>query len=887
DNAIIEKWTGVDGYPFVVRYLNQTTSENGKIRGLQSSDGSNSSGVNSTVTVNDEQFHHIAFLKEGSNISLYIDGILQGTGQDTATGITQNGSPLFLGRRGANNTEFDTFFTGSIDEVAIYNSALSPSAIADQYDVGQGRITAMPLGGLMIANANSITANAAINANSIDMTSNRITLQEFTTTSSGNAVSLTADEINLTGGANSITGIGNLLLQPRTASENIVIAGVEQSGTLDLSLNDLAALSDGFNSITIGRDNSSGAIRVANNVTFQDPVTIQSPVGPGTISANSTIIGLDNASITLTANQDITLQDITTVNNQISIISNSGDIIANSIDAGSDVILKASEGAIRILDTIPSTNLSIRANNSITIESGTPKFTIGDATTNGTALNITDGDGTISATPNFIVPGGIYQHEQGNITIITPLVLPEPSPEPPPEPLPEPLPLDPIISVQPTPPPPLTQTVTDEKNKDLILRTTTREDVARFLDQNQIPEAILFIDILFSEELGAYIEQRTTRELKSFADIQERLNATTSATGTKPAILYTFARPEQLDLVLVTPSGIPIHKSVPTAKREVLLETIADLRRQITNPIKLNTTSYLPAAQQLYQWIIAPLETELKTQGINTIVFAMDTGLRSVPVAALHDGQQFLVENYNLGLIPSLNLTDTRYQSLQDTQILAMGAAQFTDANPLPAVPTELAIITGKLWQGKSFLNQEFTLENLKAQRQEQPFGIIHLATHGEFKPGQPDNSYIHLWDTKLRLDQLRELRWYDPPVELLVLSACRTAVGDEQAELGFAGLAVQAGVKSALGSLWYVSDEGTLGLMSEFYRQLQNAPIKSEALRQAQLGMIQEKVRLEAGELHGSGENLTLPPELAQLGDKNLSHPYYWSAFTMIGSPW
>jgi CHAT domain-containing protein len=174
-------------------------------------------------------------------------------------------------------------------------------------------------------------------------------------------------------------------------------------------------------------------------------------------------------------------------------------------------------------------------------------------------------------------------------------------------------------------------------------------------------------------------------------------------------------------------------------------------------------------------------------------------------------------------------------------------------------------------------------------QRAQTPFGIIHLATHGEFKLGSPRNSYIQLWDTKLRLDQLRQLGWNNPPVELLVLSACRTAVGDEQAEFGFGGLAVAAGVKSAVASLWYVSDEGTLGLMSEFYQQLKTAPIKAEALRQAQIAMIKGQVRLEGGQLLTTGSRgaVPLPPELAQSGGKNLSHPAYWAAFTMIGSPW
>jgi CHAT domain-containing protein len=138
-------------------------------------------------------------------------------------------------------------------------------------------------------------------------------------------------------------------------------------------------------------------------------------------------------------------------------------------------------------------------------------------------------------------------------------------------------------------------------------------------------------------------------------------------------------------------------------------------------------------------------------------------------------------------------------------------------------------------------------------------------------------------------LNQLEELKLSNPQVELLVLSACTTAVGDEQAELGFAGLAVHAGVKSALASLWYVSDVGTLGLMTEFYQQLRTAPIKAEALRQAQLAMLRGEVRLQDGYLVRSGNNqaLPLPSELAARGDRNLSHPYYWAAFTMIGSPW
>ena len=524
------------------------------------------------------------------------------------------------------------------------------------------------------------------------------------------------------------------------------------------------------------------------------------------------------------------------------------------------------------------------AGGSITIRHGggiTTPFIIGNLSLpsqNGTAGSITTGSATIS---NFTVPAPPAIFTQGNIQIIT---------SAPPS-------LAPVATdfFGITPSSPKDDMASKEENitnpilssTKAVLYSTKREEITGFLNSGNTSQAVLSMDILFTEELGAYINQPVSQELQSFAAIQNRLSGIAAQTGTKPAIVYTFARPEQLDLVLVTPSGIPIHKSVPTAKREALLQTVKQFRQEITNPAKRNTTSYLASSQKLYQWMIAPLEQELQAAGINTIVFSMDNGLRSLPVAALHDGKQFLVEKYSLGLIPSVNLTDTRYQSLKDAQVLAMGASKFADQNPLPAVPVELETITPKLWQGKSFLNEAFTLDNLKSQRANQPFGIIHLATHGEFKPGAPSNSYIQLFDTQLKLNQLRQLGWNNPPVELLVLSACRTAVGDEDAELGFAGLAVQAGVKSAVASLWYVSDEATFGLMTQFYRQLKVAPIKAEALRDAQLAMIKGQVRLSLGHLHESGEKLPLPPELAKLGDRSLEHPYYWAAFTMIGSPW
>ncbi|MEA5468942.1 CHAT domain-containing protein [Spirulina sp. 06S082] len=355
---------------------------------------------------------------------------------------------------------------------------------------------------------------------------------------------------------------------------------------------------------------------------------------------------------------------------------------------------------------------------------------------------------------------------------------------------------------------------------------------------------------------------------------------------------------DELEIVLVTQAGTIIRHKMTGITRKQVIASANQFRRTITNIRR--PTQFLNPSQQLYQWLIAPIERDLQKRGIDNLVFIVDAGLRSIPFAALHDGDNFLIEHYNIGLVPSLSLIDPQYRKLGDAEVLAMGADTFSDRDPLPAVSVELEVISDRLWQGESFLNEDFTLEILIGARAARDFRIVHLATHAEFKPGQPNNSYIQFNSQRLPLDRFKELGFDKPPVDLLVLSACRTALGDSEAELGFAGLALAAGVKSALGSLWYVNDAGTLGLMTgfyeglgslgliaTFYEGLGDSSIKAEALRQAQLSMLRGEIRLEPGKLLTSGNNFTLPSEISQQGVLDLTHPYYWSGFTMIGSPW
>ena len=404
--------------------------------------------------------------------------------------------------------------------------------------------------------------------------------------------------------------------------------------------------------------------------------------------------------------------------------------------------------------------------------------------------------------------------------------------------------------------------------------------------------------------------------------VANTLRTLAQQTGERAAVIYGVSLQDQLHLLLVLPGPQPIAQAAPTlvasvaptqglltqapntqvihrfiraVSRSDVLAVTQQLQRDVSDLRQTDTTTYLASAQKLHQWLISPLESHLKTHHIDTLLFAMDDGLRSIPFAALHDGQQFLIEKYRMALIPSFGLTETRPTNLKTQSMLAMGISKSTQGLPrLPAVPSEISMLADRLWQGRSHatLNEQSTLANLKSYNRQQRYGIIHLATHAEFRPGQVDNSFIQFWNRKLTLGQLtglsQELRWQSQPaVEMLVFSACQTALGNKEAELGFAGSALKAGVRSTIASLWLVNDEGSLGLMTKFYDALRHAPTKAEALRQAQIAMIHGTLHIKDGQLQLSeSSRIPLPTELAiGGGERGFSHPYFWAAYTVVGN--
>ncbi|KPQ35546.1 MAG: hypothetical protein HLUCCA11_09860 [Phormidesmis priestleyi Ana] len=438
------------------------------------------------------------------------------------------------------------------------------------------------------------------------------------------------------------------------------------------------------------------------------------------------------------------------------------------------------------------------------------------------------------------------------------------------------------------------------------------------------------LDETYRQHLG--IPNDDFQNLVTVGTLQRSLAQTENATGLKPAFVYVYFVPsaetenpsehpnDELEIMVVTADGVAMRQRQWGVTRSQLTAASHQLRQQVTSQFS-SARQYLPPAQQLYNWIMAPIVQTLSNSNISSLGFVMDVGLRTLPIAALHSGDRYLIEDYSLGLLPSFSLTNfselgesSRPQTaFEPMQVLAMGASRFENQPSLPAVEAELRIVANKQAQNnrdiaqpnlsltassnhpsngelhsQAFLNEDFVLANIQTQLENPDYDILHLATHATFESNSAENSYIQLWNDKLKINEIDQLKLNKSSIRLIVLSACNTALGSPASEYGFAGLAVSAGTRTALASLWPVSDEGTLGFMSQFYHYLEYSPAQVEALRQAQLRMIEGKLEIVNGTIYKAGnEVLAVLPELKESGQWDFSHPFYWSAFTMIGNPW
>jgi CHAT domain-containing protein len=301
--------------------------------------------------------------------------------------------------------------------------------------------------------------------------------------------------------------------------------------------------------------------------------------------------------------------------------------------------------------------------------------------------------------------------------------------------------------------------------------------------------------------------------------------------------------------------------SAPVSQSQV--EMMTEQALETLNPI-FSDSERLQASAQLYDWLIRPAEAMLSQHHIKTLVFVLDGELRNMPMAALYDGQAYLVERYSVAVTPGLQLLEPRSLNAQDRrQVLIGGLTQSRQGfSALPGVATESAQIATNVG-ADVFLDQKFTEDNLQTQISETSFPVVHLATHGQFS-SKVEETFILTWDSRVTIDGLRHLLQTRSardaePIELLVLSACQTAEGDKRATLGLAGLAVRSGARSTLATLWAVNDESTAEFMAEFYAVLAQQQVnKAESLRQAQLALLK---------------------------NPKYRHPYYWAPFVLIGN--
>jgi len=194
------------------------------------------------------------------------------------------------------------------------------------------------------------------------------------------------------------------------------------------------------------------------------------------------------------------------------------------------------------------------------------------------------------------------------------------------------------------------------------------------------------------------------------------------------------------------------------------------------NPL-FSTQKRLRLSKQIYDWLVGPAETELASKDVKTLVFVLDGVMRNLPMAAFYDGQQYLVEKYNIALTPGLNLLDPRSLRPEEFNVLMGGLTEPRQGFPaLPAVDFEVQQISTQS-PGSVLLNHTFTELKLQELIDEAPFPIIHLATHGQFS-SNPEETFILTWNGKIKVKELEKLLKLretadSVPIELLVLSAC------------------------------------------------------------------------------------------------------------------
>ncbi|MFM7601559.1 MAG: CHAT domain-containing protein [Pseudanabaena sp.] len=356
-----------------------------------------------------------------------------------------------------------------------------------------------------------------------------------------------------------------------------------------------------------------------------------------------------------------------------------------------------------------------------------------------------------------------------------------------------------------------------------------------------------------NRQLASKIQQLPKSEINRVPDYLQQIPQGT-------VLLYPLILRDRLELILFSNNNIPVNRTVKISQ-EKLEKLIIDYRSGL---IDAGSEDVKEPARELYNLLIKPIEAELIQAKAETILYATDGQLRYVPLAALYDGKQWLIEKYRVSNLIAYILSDFGQQSRAKPSILAgafggrSGEKKFGQTS-LPATITEIQAIANSFNNSVTLIEEQFSRQAIESKFKNH--NIIHLATHAEFNVGIPEDSFIIFGNgDKIRLNEI--IDWKIPNVDLIVLSACQTGVGqlgDGVEILGFGYQVQRAGAKQAIASLWKVDDAGTQALMTAFYGELQKGDVSvTEALRRAQVALIKSP---------------------------NYNHPNYWSAFFAIGN--
>ncbi|MGV0107572.1 hypothetical protein NSTCB13_06460 [Nostoc sp. DSM 114160] len=408
----------------------------------------------------------------------------------------------------------------------------------------------------------------------------------------------------------------------------------------------------------------------------------------------------------------------------------------------------------------------------------------------------------------------------------------------------------------------------------------------------------------FQQDTNAFRKTLQDRLAKDPALLEpEQLRSTAAKiVTTEPGtvLIYPLVLKDKIRILLASrggEKGVVFRSFETSVNQQQLWKTVNQFRTQLSSPE--DETAVKATSKQLYNWLIQPLEKEIKDKNVRHLVFSLDRSTRYIPMSALFDGQQYLIERYSVSTILNAGLTDVKDRlphNKQEIRVLAMGVSKaFPGFNALSNVPNELATIiqqSGKAQQGifpgSEFLNEKFTFSSLRDNLTGNK--VLHLATHGKFESGRPENSYLLSGSgDKLTVEKIQTLGNYMADTHLVVLSACETALGGVDADgLEMSGMSfyfLTNGAKAVIASLWLVNDGSTSQLMQEFYQNLSTGQMtKTEALRQAQLAIL--KSNSQGSDSNRSSVNYKLG-QSEQSISRNLSHPYYWAPFILIGNGW